>query len=46
LAAPELAQIAIIDKVFTWKQLSEEEVEKVIVKTIGDIGSKNERYMG
>jgi len=45
LAAPELAQIAIIEK-FLPEQLSEEEVEKVIVKTIGDIGAQGMKDMG
>tara|TARA_R110002051_G_scaffold323119_1_gene415731 strand:- start:8624 stop:9073 length:450 start_codon:yes stop_codon:yes gene_type:complete len=45
LAEPELAQIAVIEK-FLPEQLSEEEVEKVIVKTIEDLGAQGMKDMG
>lgn len=45
LAAPELAQIAVIEK-FLPEQLSEEEIEKVVLKTITDTGASGMKDMG
>ena len=45
LAEPELAQIAVIEK-FLPEQLTEEEIEKVVVKTINSIGAVGMKDMG
>ena len=45
LAEPELAQAAIIEQ-FLPEQLSEEEIEKVVVMTIDDIGASGMKDMG
>ncbi|WP_273567846.1 GatB/YqeY domain-containing protein [Maribacter halichondriae] len=45
LAEPELAQIAIIEK-FLPEQLSEDEIEKVVVRTIKAIGAEGMKDMG
>jgi len=45
LAGPELAQVAVIEK-FLPEQLSEEEIEKVVVKTIKTIGASGMQDMG
>lgn len=45
LAAPELAQVAIIER-FLPEQLSEEEIEKVVVQTIDAIGAEGMKDMG
>lgn len=45
LAEPELAQVAIIEK-FLPEQLSEEEIEKVVVQTIGTVGASGMKDMG
>jgi len=45
LAAPELAQAAIIEQ-FLPEQLTEEEVEKVVVQTIDAIGADGMKDMG
>mgnify|MGYP003635465671 FL=1 len=45
LAEPELAQIAVIEK-FLPEQLTEEEIEKVVVQTIGAVGASGMKDMG
>ncbi|MEX0290709.1 MAG: GatB/YqeY domain-containing protein [Flavobacteriaceae bacterium] len=45
LAAPELAQAAVIEK-FLPAQLGEEEIEKVVVKTISETGAEGMKDMG
>lgn len=45
LAEPEIAQAAIIEK-FLPEQLSEEEIEKVVVMTIDSIGASGMKDMG
>ncbi len=45
LAEPELAQAAIIEK-FLPEQLSEAEIESVVVKTIGSVGATGMQDMG
>lgn len=45
LAEPELAQAAIIEK-FLPEQLTEEEIEKVVVQTIDSIGASGMQDMG
>ncbi|WP_339711903.1 GatB/YqeY domain-containing protein [uncultured Kriegella sp.] len=45
LAEPELAQVAIIEQ-FLPEQLSEEEIEKVVVQTIEAIGASGMKDMG
>ncbi|WP_396590522.1 GatB/YqeY domain-containing protein [Allomuricauda sp. R78024] len=45
LAAPELAQVAIIEK-FLPEQLTEEEIEKVVVMTIDSISASGMQDMG
>ncbi|NKI30397.1 GatB/YqeY domain-containing protein [Croceivirga thetidis] len=45
LAAPELAQVAVIEK-FLPEQLTEEEIEKVVVQTIDAIGASGMKDMG
>ncbi|NJB70792.1 hypothetical protein GGR42_001254 [Saonia flava] len=45
LAAPELAQVAVIEK-FLPEQLSVEEIEKVVVQTIDAIGASGMQDMG
>ncbi len=45
LAAPELAQAAIIEQ-FLPEQLTEEEIEKVVVQTIATIGAQGMKDMG
>ena len=45
LAEPELAQVAIIAK-FLPEQLSEEEIEKIVVQTIDSIGATGMKDMG
>jgi uncharacterized protein YqeY len=45
LAAPELEQVAIIEK-FLPEQLSEEEIEKVVVQTIEATGAAGMKDMG
>lgn len=45
LAAPELAQAAVIEQ-FLPEQLSEEEIEKVVVQTIDAIGASGMKDMG
>ncbi|MCK5441819.1 MAG: GatB/YqeY domain-containing protein [Maribacter sp.] len=45
LAAPELAQAAIIEQ-FLPEQLTDEEIEKVVVQTIATIGAQGMKDMG
>ncbi len=45
LAEPELAQAAIIEQ-FLPEQLTEEEIEKVVVQTIDSIGAEGMKDMG
>ncbi len=45
LAEPELAQVAVIEK-FLPEQLSEEEIEKVVVKAIDTLGASGMKDMG
>lgn len=45
LADPELAQIAVIEQ-FLPEQLTEEEVEKVVVQTINAVGAAGMKDMG
>lgn len=45
LAEPELAQVAVIEK-FLPEQLTEEEIEKVVVTTIDSIGATGMQDMG
>ena len=45
LAEPELAQVAVIEK-FLPAQLSEEEIEKVVVNTITSVGATGMQDMG
>lgn len=45
LAEPELAQVAVIQQ-FLPEQLTEEEIEKVVVQTIDSIGASGMRDMG
>ncbi|MRX65768.1 GatB/YqeY domain-containing protein [Maribacter luteus] len=45
LAEPELAQAAIIEQ-FLPEQLTEEEIEKVVVQTIDSIGAQGMKDMG
>jgi len=45
LAEPEIAQAAIIEQ-FLPEQLSEEEIEKVVVMTIDDLGASGMKDMG
>jgi len=45
LAEPELAQVAIIEK-FLPEQLTEEEIEKVVVQTIDAVGASGMKDMG
>ncbi|MEK6151793.1 GatB/YqeY domain-containing protein [Flavobacteriaceae bacterium 3-367] len=45
LAAPELAQAAVIEQ-FLPEQLSEEEIEKVVVQTIDAVGASGMKDMG
>jgi len=45
LATPELAQVAIIEQ-FLPEQLTEEEIEKVVVQTIDAIGAEGMKDMG
>ena len=45
LAEPELAQVAVIEK-FLPEQLTEEEIEKVVVMTIDEIGATGMQDMG
>lgn len=45
LAEPEMAQVAVIEK-FLPEQLSEEEIEKVVVQTIDSIGASGMQDMG
>lgn len=45
LAEPELAQVAIIEK-FLPEQLTEEEIEKVVVQTIDTVGASGMKDMG
>ena len=45
LAAPELEQVAVIEK-FLPEQLTEEEIEKVVVLTIEEIGASGMQDMG
>ena len=45
LAEPELAQVAVIEK-FLPEQLSEEEIEKVVVKAIDTLGASGMQDMG
>ena len=45
LAAPELAQAAVIEE-FLPKQLSEEEIEKVVIQTIEQTGAESMKDMG
>ncbi|MBO0322675.1 GatB/YqeY domain-containing protein [Muricauda sp. CAU 1633] len=45
LAEPELAQVAVIEK-FLPEQLSEQEIEKVVVQTIDSIGASGMQDMG
>lgn len=45
LAAPELAQVAVIEQ-FLPEQLSEEEVERIVVQTIDAIGAQGMKDMG
>ena len=45
LAEPELAQVAVIEK-FLPEQLSEEEIESVVVQTIDAVGATGMKDMG
>ncbi|HMB63228.1 MAG TPA: GatB/YqeY domain-containing protein [Eudoraea sp.] len=45
LAGPELSQVAVIEK-FLPEQLSEEEIEKVVAKTIAATGASGMQDMG
>lgn len=45
LADPELAQVAVIEQ-FLPEQLSEEEIEKVVVETIAKTGAEGMKDMG
>ncbi|NDV15447.1 GatB/YqeY domain-containing protein [Muricauda sp. TY007] len=45
LAEPELAQVAVIEK-FLPEQLTEEEIEKVVVMTIDSVGASGMQDMG
>ncbi|WP_293296437.1 GatB/YqeY domain-containing protein [Allomuricauda sp.] len=45
LAEPELAQVAVIEK-FLPEQLTEEEIEKVVVQTIDAVGASGMQDMG
>jgi len=45
LAEPELAQVAVIEK-FLPEQLTEEEIEKVVVQTIDSVGATGMQDMG
>ena len=45
LAAPELAQVAVIEQ-FLPEQMSEEEVEKIVVETIAATGAEGMKDMG
>jgi len=45
LAKPELAQVAVIEQ-FLPEQLTEEEIEKVVVQTIDSIGAEGMKDMG
>jgi len=45
LAAAELSQVAVIEK-FLPEQLSEEDIEKVVVATIGKMGASGMKDMG
>lgn len=45
LAAPELAQAAVIEQ-FLPEQLTEEEIEKVVVQTIDAVGASGMKDMG
>ena len=45
LATPELAQVAIIEQ-FLPEQLTEEEIEKVVVQTIDALGAEGMKDMG
>jgi uncharacterized protein YqeY len=45
LAEPELAQVAVIEK-FLPEQLTEEEIEKVVIQTIEAIGASGMKDMG
>ena len=45
LAEPELAQVAVIEK-FLPEQLTEEEIEKVVVQTIDSVGACGMQDMG
>ncbi len=45
LAAPELAQAAVIEE-FLPKQLSEEEIEKVVIQAIEQTGAESMKDMG
>ncbi|MFS4469633.1 GatB/YqeY domain-containing protein [Maribacter sp. 2210JD10-5] len=45
LAAPELAQVAVIEQ-FLPEQLSEEEIEKVVIQTIDATGASGMKDMG
>lgn len=45
LAEPELAQVAVIEK-FLPEQLTEEEIEKVVVQTIDAVGATGMQDMG
>jgi len=45
LAAPELAQVAVIEQ-FLPEQLTEEEIEKVVVLTIQELGASGMKDMG
>lgn len=45
LAEPELAQVAVIEQ-FLPEQLTEEEIEKVVVQTIESIGASGMQDMG
>lgn len=45
LAEPELAQVAVIEK-FLPEQLTEEEIEKVVIQTIDAVGASSMKDMG
>ena len=45
LAAPELAQVAVLERVLP-EQLTESEIEKVVVQTIDAIGAEGMKDMG
>ena len=45
LAEPELAQVAVIEK-FLPEQLTEEEIEKVVIQTIDALGASGMKDMG